>query len=184
MLAVFGLGNPGKRYLGTRHNVGFSVVDRLAEGLGVGAFGRRFQALTGDARGEAGKVLLVKPQTYMNESGRSVRAVTGWYDIAIDNILVICDDLDLERGRIRARREGSSGGHNGLKSVAEHLGTTAFPRLRVGIGRPAHGDAIDYVLSPFGRGEQDVVAEAVERAADAARCWMDEGIEACMNRFN
>jgi PTH1 family peptidyl-tRNA hydrolase len=184
LLAVFGLGNPGKRYQGTRHNIGFSVVDRLAEGLSVDVSGRRFQALTGEARCGAGKVLLVKPQTYMNESGRSVQAVTAWHDIAIENILVICDDLDLELGRIRARREGSSGGHNGLKSIAEHLGTTAFPRLRVGIDRPAHEDAIDYVLSPFTRAEQDVVAEAVERAADAARCWVDEGIEACMNKFN
>ena len=184
LLAVFGLGNPGRSYKGTRHNVGFEVVDKLAEDAGVGVGRRRFEALIGEMMMGAEKLLLAKPQTFMNESGRSVQAVAAWNDLGIENIFVVCDDLDLEPGRLRIRRKGSSGGHNGLKSIARCLGTTEFARLRVGIGRPRPEDAIDHVLTTFTRAEQEIIAEAIGNAAEAVRCWAGEGIESCMNRFN
>lgn len=184
MLAVFGLGNPGKRYLGTRHNVGFEVIDILAERLGASVSRRRFKARLGEAQAGSNRLLLVKPQTFMNDSGRSVQAACAWHGLEPDHLLVVCDDLDLEPGQIRARRKGSSGGHRGLKSVADLLGTTAFPRLRVGIGRPEPQDAIDYVLDRPGRSDRAAIADALQAAADAACCWAEDGIEACMNRFN
>ena len=183
MLAVFGLGNPGRKYVGTRHNVGFEVVDRLAEELGVSVWRRRFRARVSEARIGSEKLLLVKPQTYMNESGRSVQAAVAWNRLGLEDIFVVCDHLDLECGKFRIRRKGSSGGHNGLESIADALGTTEFARLRIGIGRPP-SEAIDYVLSRFTCAQCDIVARAVENAADAVKCWANEGIEACMNRFN
>lgn len=184
MLAVFGLGNPGRSYKGTRHNVGFEVVDKLAEDAGVSVGRRRFEALIGEMMIGAEKLLLAKPQTFMNESGRSVQAAAAWSGFGIENIFVVCDDLDLEPGRLRIRRKGSSGGHNGLKSIARCLGTTEFARLRVGIGRPRSEDAIDHVLTTFAKAEQEIIAEAIDNAAEAVRCWAGEGIESCMNRFN
>ena len=185
MLAVFGLGNPGKRYDGTRHNVGFMVVDRLAELCGTTVSKRRFDARTGEAASEAGPLLLVKPQTFMNESGRSVQAAAAWHRIGPDQLIVVCDDLDIEPGRVRIRRKGSSGGHRGLASVARSLGTTEYPRLRIGIGRPPLGtDAVDYVLDRFSGPERGLITDAVQTAADAVLCWAHDGIDACMNRFN
>lgn len=184
MLAVFGLGNPGRRYVGTRHNVGFDVADRLAEEAGVGIARLRFEALTGEMTIGSEKVLVVKPQTFMNESGRTVRAAMAWNDLSVDSILVVCDDLDLDVGTLRVRRKGSSGGHNGLKSIARCLGTDDFARLRLGIGRPPAEDAIDYVLSAFAKAERDIIAGAVDNAVEAVQCWAGEGIESCMNRFN
>lgn len=184
MLAVFGLGNPGRSYKGTRHNVGFEVVDKLAEDAGVSVGRRRFEALIGEMMIGAEKLLLAKPQTFMNESGRSVQAAAAWSDFGIENIFVVCDDLELEPGRLRIRRKGSSGGHNGLKSIARCLGTTEFARLRVGIGRPRSEDATDHVLTTFAKAEQEIIAEAIDNAAEAVRCWAGEGIESCMNRFN
>ena len=184
MLAVFGLGNPGRKYQGTRHNVGFLVVDRLAKELDVDIGRRRFNARVGEARTESGTLLLVKPQTYMNESGRCVQAVVSWHRLTTEQIFVICDDLDLEPGGLRIRRKGSSGGHNGLKSIAAAMGTSEFPRLRIGIGRPAPQDAVDYVLEPFSSAQREAVAQAAGRAVEAVKCWVTEGIETCMNRFN
>jgi len=184
LLAVFGLGNPGRRYKGTRHNIGFAVVDALAERAGVGVSRRRFQARVAESHIGSEPVLLAEPQTFMNESGRSVRAALDWYGLDIDNILVVCDDLDLEPGTLRVRRKGSSGGHKGLKSIAQCLGADDFPRLRIGIGRPPGEDAIDYVLTAFAKAEKDTIDQAVETAADAAACWAVEGIDACMNGFN
>ena len=183
-MAVFGLGNPGKKYERTRHNVGFLTIERLAKTLDVDVSHRRYHAEVGEAKIGSLPALLVKPQTYMNESGRSVRAVADWYRLELSQIFVICDDLDLEPGRIRIRPNGSSGGHNGLKSIAAALGTTEFPRLRIGIGRPEPADAIDYVLAPLSAEQRDVLVRAAERAADAVKCWAIEGIESCMNRFN
>ncbi len=182
--AVFGLGNPGEEYDATRHNVGFEVVGRLAEGYGVRVLRRRFQALVAEAETEAGRLFLVKPQTYVNQSGASVKAIVAWYELSPEEILVVCDDLDLEFGTIRVRRGGSSGGHNGLKSIAAALGTTEFPRLRIGIGRPRPEKAVDYVLGRFSKAQNKVIGQAVETAADAVRCCLTEGIAACMNKFN
>ncbi len=181
---MFGLGNPGRKYRGSRHNVGFEVIDRLAEELGVKVWRRRLRGRVGEATTEGGKLLLVKPGTYVNESGLCVRATAGWNRLSPEQVFVVCDDIDLELGRLRVRRKGSSGGHNGLKSIAEALETTEFPRLRIGVGRPAHADAVDYVLGRFSIAEREVIARAVEDAAEAVACWAAEGIEDCMNRYN
>lgn len=192
MLAAFGLGNPGRKYEGTRHNIGFAVIDRLAEDAGIRVSRRRFHARTGDlpvpGSGPA-SVLLAKPQTFMNDSGRCVQAAAAWHRLSPEDLLVVCDDLDLERGVLRVRRKGSSGGHRGLQSIVDALGTTEFPRLRIGIGRPRGGrgteiDAIDYVLDRFTSTEKTVMTDAVAQAADAILCWATEGIDVCMNRFN
>jgi peptidyl-tRNA hydrolase, PTH1 family len=193
VLAVFGLGNPGRRYESTRHNAGFDVVDKLADGLGE-TFSRRmrFRAATAECRaataeGRVGddKLLLVKPLTFMNDSGYTVQAVGAWHDLEPDQILVVCDDLDLELARIRVRRKGSSGGHKGLKSIAQALGTTDFPRLRIGIGRPpGQQDAVDYVLDRFSSAQRKLMDDATAIAAQAATCWVEDGIDRCMNRFN
>lgn len=184
MLAIFGLGNPGSRYEGTRHNVGFEVVDKLAQMHGDEIKRRKFNALVGELKIADERSLIVKPQTFMNESGRSVAAAALWHDLEPHQILVICDDLDLESGVVRVKRGGSSGGHNGLKSIIAALGTEEFPRIRVGIGRPEHGDSIDYVLGRVHTSQRDVIDEAVSKAAEAAACWVSRGIDACMNRFN
>ncbi len=188
MLAVFGLGNPGTKYRGTRHNVGFEVIDKLAKQADVPVSRRRFRARIGEmqvpSRTGVETVLLVKPQTFMNDSGLCVQAVAAWHRLDAGDLLVVCDDLDLAPGAIRVRRRGSSGGHRGLQSIAAALGTTEFPRLRVGIGRPEPRDAIDYVLDVFAPAERDIVVPAIARAAEVVACWAAEGIETCMNRFN
>jgi PTH1 family peptidyl-tRNA hydrolase len=182
--AVFGLGNPGERYEGTRHNVGFAVLDKVAADGGVRIARRRFRARVAETGAGADRVLLVKPQTFMNDSGHAVRLAVAWNKLGPEQILVVCDDLDLPVGKIRVRRKGSSGGHKGLRSIADALGTPEFPRLRIGIGRPAGRDAVEYVLDRFAAAERDEIDAAVDRAVDAVRCWMQDGIEACMNRFN
>jgi PTH1 family peptidyl-tRNA hydrolase len=182
--AVIGLGNPGKRYDGTRHNVGFDVIDKLAGDLGADVTRRRFNARIGETVCDGERVVLVKPQTFMNDSGRSAQGVVAWYKLGLDELLVVCDDLDIEFGTLRLRRKGSSGGHNGLKSIARTLGSTEFPRLRIGVGRPRPDEAIDFVLSRFASAEREAIDEAVDRAAEAARSWVIDGMDASMNRFN
>lgn len=188
MLAVFGLGNPGTKYRGTRHNVGFEVIDKLAEQAGVRVSRRRFRARIGEMQMDSPTgtetLLLVKPQTFMNDSGSSVQAVATWHRLDTGSLLVVCDDLDLALGTIRVRRKGSSGGHRGLQSIVEALGTTEFPRLRIGIGRPGPSEALDYVLGVFESPEREVVVSAIARATEAVMCWAMEGIDVCMNRFN
>jgi PTH1 family peptidyl-tRNA hydrolase len=182
--AVIGLGNPGKRYAGTRHNVGFDVIDKLAGDLGADVTRRRFNARIGEAVCGGERVVLVKPQTFMNDSGRAVQGVVAWHKLALDELLVVCDDLDIEFATLRLRRKGSSGGHKGLKSIARMLGGTEFPRLRIGVGRPPSDHAIDFVLSRFGKAEREQIDEAVDRAAEAVQTWIIDGIDASMNRFN
>lgn len=188
MRAIFGLGNPGRRYARTRHNIGFMVLDRLAERAGASYSGSRFQAeiaqLALDGASGPVKVLLAKPQTYMNESGRAVHGVMRFHDIPADDILVITDDLDLDLGRLRMRPKGGSGGQKGLKSIIRHVSGQDFARLRLGIGRDEHMLAADYVLKPFPAADADTVAEVVERAADAAECWAIDGVDLAMNRYN
>lgn len=181
---VAGLGNPGPRYEGTRHNVGRAVVDRLAARLGA-RWRRRGLAEVAEARVVGLFVVLVKPLTYMNASGEAVAAVARRYRVAPQEVLLVYDDLDLPVGRLRLRRGGSAGGHRGVLSVLAALGTQEVGRLRVGIGRPPAGvDPADYVLAPFGEEEVSLVAEAVERAADAVVTVLHEGYEAAMNRYN
>nr|PZN45515.1 MAG: aminoacyl-tRNA hydrolase [Bacillota bacterium] len=182
---VAGLGNPGERYAYTRHNTGFMVVDTYARKQGLAVSKSGHQALYAELRVGEHRVVLLKPQTYMNLSGQSVAAAARWYKVEPQQVLVIYDDLDLPLGTLRLRLKGSSGGHNGVRSIIEHLGTEEFPRIRVGIGRPAAGESVvDWVLSPFTEEEKPVIAAAVERAAEALDTALRLGFVAAMNRYN
>jgi PTH1 family peptidyl-tRNA hydrolase len=184
MKIVVGLGNPGPKYGRTRHNMGFMVVDRLAERLGVKVESKRFHALVGEKVVDGETLLLVKPLTYVNESGRTARELQKNYSCPVDSIMVICDDLNLPLGKLRIRKRGSSGGHNGLESIMSCLESKDFPRLRVGIGHPLHGEAREYVLSPFLKEEKEELEGALERANEAMLDWIRGGVEECMKRFN
>ena len=184
MKVVVGVGNPGKRYERTRHNLGFQVVDRLAADHAIAVSRRRFDALVGEGPIGSQRVLLVKPQTYVNLTGTSVAPLLRWHRCSTDDLLVVCDDLNLEQGRLRLRRRGSSGGHNGLESIAECLGTEDFARLRLGIGRPPGGDAVEHVLGRFSSDEEAAATAAVVAAASAVCLWLDPGVEAAMNACN
>lgn len=185
MKLVVGLGNPGNQYEGSRHNTGFRVVDLLARRAGLAINQRRFYALLGQGSMGGQEVLLAKPLTYMNRSGYAVRAVIGWYNLDPHDVIVVVDDMALELGRIRMRPRGSDGGHNGLKSIINLLGTEEFPRLRVGIGRPGPAeDTVSYVLRWFEREELPTISEAMCRAADALEAWIGLGIDEAMARFN
>lgn len=184
MKLLVGLGNHGRQYAGTRHNVGYEVIDMLAERFGPVAFRRQFDGKCASVEIAGHRVLLLKPETYMNESGRSVQAALGFYQIPPDSLLVICDDLNLPIGKIRIRRSGSDGGQKGLRSLAQHLGSTDYPRLRVGIGDVVNGEAVRHVLGRFSKDERALIDPALERAVDAVVDWCKAGIESCMNRFN
>jgi PTH1 family peptidyl-tRNA hydrolase len=184
MKVIVGLGNPGSRYDGTRHNVGFAVADRLAEAPDAGRFQSRFQAQVAELRVGEHKVLLVKPETFMNLSGRSVRQAVDFYDVPLEDLLVICDDINLPLGKLRFRARGTHGGHNGLRDIQNHLGTNEYPRLRIGVGAPDQDDAIDHVLGRFRPVEKPVIEEALQLAVQAAGVWIEKGIETCMNQYN
>jgi len=184
MKLVVGLGNPGSKYDGTRHNVGFAVADYLARGAGVGGFRSRFQGQLAEWRTDGDVVLLAKPETYMNLSGVCVRQVTDFYKIALNEVLVVCDDIALPLGKLRARAKGSDGGQKGLRNIADQLGTPEFARLRMGVGDPGGIDAAAFVLSRFKPGELPVIETAVQDAGAAVSLWLAQGIEACMNRVN
>lgn len=183
---IVGLGNPGKEYASHRHNVGFQVVDALARAHGL-RFSRCKGARAHLAEGQIGgkPVLLAKPQTFMNLSGQAVGRLSRTHGIPPERILVVYDDLDLPLGRLRLRPEGGSGGHKGMRSIIEVLGTHSFPRLRVGIDRPPTGvDPTDYVLQPFDPDQKPILNRAVDQAVAAVECWLLEGIEMAMERFN
>jgi len=182
---IVGLGNPGKEYERTRHNIGFAVVDAFARQHGIVVTKRDGQALVGDGRVGDARVFLMKPQTFMNLSGQSVAAFLRQKPLALTDILVVTDDIALPVGKLRLRAEGSAGGHNGLKSLIAHLHGPGFPRLRFGVGAPRDPSVqIDFVLGQFSRGEQRDVDETTERAVAALEVWLAEGIERTMNRFN
>ena len=183
MKVVVGLGNPGRKYAGTRHNVGYLVIDELAAGPGGFAFRNRFQAQVADGVEGGVPVLLVKPETFMNLSGQSVRQVVDFYKIEPADLLVVCDDAALPLGKLRVRAKGTHGGHNGLRNIQDHLGTTEYARLRVGVGAP-RDEAVDHVLSRFRPAERPVIEGAVQKAVQAVLVWVHQGVEACMNRFN
>ena len=183
-LLVAGLGNPGREYERTRHNVGWLVADELARRHG-GSFRSKFSGRVADARVGEDRLALLKPETYMNESGRSVGAAARFYKVPPERTLLVHDDVDLEEGRLQARLGGGLAGHNGLRSIAQHLGTNDFLRLRIGVGRPERGDPrpiADYVLSPFEPSFD--VDELVARAADAVEVLAAEGLPAAQTRFN
>jgi PTH1 family peptidyl-tRNA hydrolase len=183
MKIVVGLGNPGKEYERTRHNMGFMVVDVLARRWNVSIGREKFQALVGDGTIAEERTVLLKPLTYMNLSGGSVLAAVQFHKIEQEDLLVVSDDLDLPTGQLRIRRTGGAGGHNGLRNIEHRLGTQGYARLRVGIDKGPY-DATDHVLGGFGKGELREVEAALDRAADAVECWISQGIEAAMNRFN
>ncbi len=196
MKLVVGLGNPGSEYVNTRHNIGFDVIDRLAEKLGwvsAGGFDRmarnRFEGLTFDGvidtTSDKEKLLLIKPITYMNLSGRSVQAATSFYQLTPKDVMIILDDLALPCGKLRLRGSGSSGGHNGLKDIEKMLGTNAYPRLRVGIDAPPEFiPGRDYVLGKWTVEQKKLISPAIDRACSAILTWADIGIEKAMSQFN
>ena len=183
---IVGLGNPGKEYEKTRHNVGFRVTDLLADSLKTKIDRLKFRALTRMVNYNGMKILLVQPQTYMNASGAAVSALATYYKIPAERILVIFDDISLPVGRIRIRKDGSAGGHNGIKSIIQSLGTDKFPRVKVGVGAKPHPDydLADWVLSRFSAQEEKDLAPALENAAKAALLVMDQGTEKAASAYN
>lgn len=184
MYVIAGLGNPGRQYEKTRHNMGFLVADEFAAAHGIDVRKIKHKALVGEGRIGGEKVLVVKPQTYMNLSGESLREVMAYYDVSMENLIVIYDDMDLETGTLRIRKKGSAGSHNGMKSVIYQLQSDEFPRIRIGIGSPAADDWKDYVTGQVTDKEALVLAEAVREAAAALDCILTDGIDIAMNRFN
>lgn len=186
MIVIAGLGNPGSKYERTRHNVGFRVLDRLAAEYGIGMDQKKHKAVCGTGMIEGQKVLLVKPQTYMNLSGESVREVLDFYKVDPENdFLVIYDDISLDPGQLRIRKKGSAGGHNGIKNIIQHLGTQVFLRIRVGVGgKPDGCDLVDYVLGHFSKEDEKKMQEAYDRAAKAAAAILADGPDRAMNEFN
>lgn len=185
MKLVAGLGNPGAKYRGTRHNVGFEVMDLLARRHGLAFETAPAEALQARWRRPDDVVLLVKPLTFMNVSGEAVGALASFYKVGLPDLLIVCDDVNLPMGRVRVRAGGSEGGHHGLRSVAEHLGTIEHARLRVGVGRgDLQRDLADHVLARFEPDEQSGIEAAIARAADAVETWVSDGLAETMNSFN
>ena len=184
MYAIIGLGNPEKKYDKTRHNIGFDVIDELASQMGVQVNTKRHKALCGVGQIGSEKVILVKPQTYMNLSGESVRAVMDFYKLdPTKDIIVIADDISLPTGKIRIRAKGSAGGHNCLKSIIAHAGTDQFTRIKVGVGAN-QGDLVKHVLGKFSKGEREIVDDAVRNAASASEVIVMYDVQTAMNKFN
>lgn len=182
---IVGLGNPGREYEHTRHNVGFDIVDELAKRHGFTVGRRDCRALVGDGRIGESRVFLMKPQTYMNLSGESIALFLRQKPVEIASILIVADDIALPVGRLRIRAAGSAGGHNGLKSIIAHLHSHEFARLRVGVGAPSDPSVqVDFVLGRFSKAERETIDDVTVRAQDAIEAWISDGIEAAMNRFN
>ena len=185
MKVIFGLGNYGREYAGTRHNMGFDTVTRLSDRLGIPLDTKRFKGLCGFGYIGGEKVILVQPQTYMNLSGECVRAVLDFFKLTNEDIIVVYDDISLEPGQLRVRKKGSAGGHNGIKSILAHLSTEQFDRVRIGVGaKPEGWDLADYVLSRFKRDEEELVRHAIDDAAAACEMIVREGAEVAMNIYN
>ena len=184
MHLIVGLGNPGPEYSGSRHNVGFQCVRWLARKHGLSFDGTRAHARIAQGAILGKPVVLARPQTFMNLSGQAVKGLEQWLRLTAADIVVIHDDLDLPLGRLRLRPGGSAGGHRGIRSIMDSLGTQEFARLRVGIGRPEGNDAVDYVLGDFNAAERQIMAESYARAAEALECVLSQGLEVAMNSFN
>ena len=183
---IAGLGNPEPKYDGTRHNAGFAALDYLAGKWGISVSKTKFQGLWGQGEVDGHKVVLLKPLTYMNLSGDSIGPLAGFFKIPADHVIVLCDDITQDPGKLRIRPSGSAGGHNGLKSIIQHLGTDQFPRIKVGVGQKPHPDydMADWVLSKFAGEDLKTITEAIRKAADAVECLIQEGPDKAMNRFN
>ncbi|ALX49440.1 aminoacyl-tRNA hydrolase [Lentibacillus amyloliquefaciens] len=185
MKCIVGLGNPGKKYSKTRHNVGFMVVEKIADRHNWKLKKDKFNGKSTVETLDGEKIVLLKPQTFMNLSGESVRPLLDFYQIDPEDVLVIYDDLDLPAGKIRLRQKGGHGGHNGIRSIIDHAGTKEFKRLRIGIGRPlAAMPVVDYVLKPFSKEQQEDVATSIEKSADACETWIQKPFDVVMNDFN
>lgn len=184
MYIIVGLGNPGRKYENTRHNLGFITIDRLASKHDIKVDKIKFKALVGDGRIAGQKVLLVKPQTYMNLSGESVREVANFYKVEPDEIIVIYDDLDLALGNLRIRKSGSAGTHNGMKSVVYQLKSDQFPRVRIGIGQNGDKDIIDFVIGGFRKEEVPILEDTVDKAVMAIESMIGETVDIAMNKYN
>ncbi|TWI73259.1 PTH1 family peptidyl-tRNA hydrolase [Desulfobotulus alkaliphilus] len=183
-MMVAGLGNPGLRYAETRHNAGFQVVESLGEWGSISLDKKKFDAEFGRGRMGGCDVLLVRPQSYMNRSGIPVQKLCHFFDVAVSDLVVVYDDIDLPLGRIRIREKGGHGGHNGIRSLIEQLGTRDFSRVRIGVGRPeGEQDVADYVLSGFSRQEKEIWLRVVERAREAVSCILQEGLSAAMQKY-
>ena len=185
IFVVIGLGNPGSKYQNTRHNVGFETIDLLASQHKIKVTKLKHKALSGDGEIGGERVILVKPQTFMNLSGESVREIIEWYKVPLSNMILLYDDVDLAVGKIRIRPKGSSGTHNGMRSILYHVQSEDFPRIRIGIGRPPEGwELADFVLSKFMTEEQKIIKESVENAAAAVVAIINSNAETAMNKFN
>ena len=185
MYIIIGLGNPGREYDNTKHNVGFRTIDKLAEKHNVDIWKFKHKAFVGEFTIKGEKGLLVKPQTYMNLSGESVREILSFYKVPIENMIVVFDDTSLPAGMIRIREKGSAGGHNGIKSIIAHVGGDVFNRVRVGIGeKPSGWDLAEYVLSKFTKDEEPLMVSGIEKAVDAVEIFLNSGIKSAMNKFN
>ena len=185
MYLIAGLGNPTREYEKTRHNVGFEAIDILADKAGTTVTEKKHKALYGKGYIGGQKVILAKPQTYMNLSGESIREIADFYKIEPENIIILCDDINLSEGQLRIRLKGRAGGHNGLKNIISHLGTQEFPRIRIGVGEKPRGmDLADYVLGRFPKEQQAVMEEAYRDAAEAACMMIEDGADAAMNHYN
>lgn len=185
MYLIAGLGNPGPNYKNTRHNIGFMVIGSWAECLGVRLSGRRFQSKNATVKWEGRDVILLCPLTFMNHSGKSVKACLDFYRLKAEQLLVVHDDIDLPVGRIRVVENGGSGGHKGVISIVDHLGTLEFTRIKIGIGRPRCGETIeDYVLSPFYKDEKEIMERVIQMAVHACKLIVTEGLAPAMNYIN
>ncbi len=182
---LIGLGNPGKNYENTRHNVGFDTIDYLSQKNNIRLSKIGFKAVYGEGEIEGIRVILLKPQTFMNLSGESVRDIVAWYKIPLERVIIIYDDIDLDAGKIRVRPKGSSGTHNGMKSIIYQLKAEGFPRIRIGIGRPPEKwDLADYVLSKFSKEDREIIDQSIQKAAEAAIMVAKSGPEKAMNCYN
>lgn len=185
MKLVIGLGNPGLRYANTRHNVGFKVINKVAKLTKIKVKGRRYKSRMGEGKILEHEVILAQPMTYVNLSGEAVELLVRNFQVKLSDLLVVYDDISLELGKIRIRKKGSAGGHNGMNSIIEKLCSQEFPRIRIGIGSPPPEIEIrDYVLSRFTKEENEIIESAIEKAAQAVICTIEEGIDAAMNRYN
>ncbi|WP_026688691.1 aminoacyl-tRNA hydrolase [Alteribacter aurantiacus] len=185
MKLIVGLGNPGAKYDGTRHNVGFEVIDRCQDKLSIELTESKFKGIHGSAGMGSEKIFLQKPLTYMNLSGEAVAPLMNFYKMTPEDLLVVYDDLDLAPGKIRLRQKGGAGGHNGIKSLIQHLGTDEFKRIRIGVGRPVQGQAVtDHVLGRFAPDERKLMDESVEKATDACLSWTKQPFLQVMNDYN
>lgn len=185
MYIIAGLGNPESKYDKTRHNIGFRLIDELAARNGITFSDRKHNGLVGKGIISGEKVILLKPLTYMNLSGECVGPAADYYKVEPENVIILFDDISLDVGRIRIRKKGSAGGHNGIKSIIAHLGSENFPRLKFGVGdKPKEMDLADYVLGRFSSQDEVTVSEGIKRACEAVECMIGEGCDAAMNKYN